>query len=361
MIIGKELNELDTPALWVDLDIMERNIYIMSDFMKKAGVNWRPHTKGIKVPEIAHMLIESGAMGVTCAKQSEAEVLASAGIKDILIANQVVGRIKVVRLVNLQKHADVMVAVDSLSNATELSDAAKEKGVQIRVLIEVNIGMNRCGLDPGPKVLDLARHVSELPGIRFMVLMGYEGHLMGIQDPVEKKQLCTEAIEVLVKSANMIRQTGMEVDIVSCSGSGDYYITAYIPGITEIQAGGAVFSDVTYKKWGADTVPSIFVLATIISRTSPKRAVVDAGRKAMNGEVSLPCVQGIKGAELVALHAEHGLLDLESSDVSISVGDKVNFIVGYGDNTVYLHDYLYGVRDEKVEIVWKIQGRGKLT
>ncbi len=145
-IVGQEKWQLDTPALWVDLDLMEHNIQVLAQFFREAGVAWRPHTKGIKVPAIAHVALDAGAIGVTCAKLSEAEVLAAAGVKDILIANQVVGASKVARLASLRRHADVMVAVDSLENVQEISQTAVRAGVVIRVLIEVNTGMNRCGM-----------------------------------------------------------------------------------------------------------------------------------------------------------------------------------------------------------------------
>jgi D-serine deaminase-like pyridoxal phosphate-dependent protein len=285
----------------------------------------------------------------------------ASGIKDILIAHQVVGPDKISRLVNLQRHADVMVSVDSLDNVKNISQAAADLDVKVRVLVEVNIGMNRCGLTPGQAVVDLSKQIASLPGIRFAGLMGYEGHLMGIEKHEEKKRCVEEAIGLLVQSAEMVRAAGLEVGIVSTGGSGDYSISAHIPGITEIQAGGAVFTDVLYRKWGVETMPSLFIISTVVSRTSPLRAVVDAGRKAMNSEAAMPEIVGVPGAKLISTHAEHGLLDLNGPQVPVRVGDKVNFIVGYGDNTVYLHDQLYGVRKGKVELVWDIQGRGKLA
>ena len=233
MITGKEYTEIETPALWVDLDIMESNISLLASYFKHAGINWRPHTKGIKVPAIAHKLIDAGVIGITCAKLSEAEVMVASGIKDILIAHQVVGPDKISRLVNLQRHADVMVSVDSLDNVKNISQAAVDLGVKVRVLVEVNIGMNRCGLTPGQAVVDLAKQIASLPGISFAGLMGYEGHLMGIEKFEEKKRCVEEAIGLLVQSAEMVRAAGLEVAIVSTGGSGDYSISALVPGVTE--------------------------------------------------------------------------------------------------------------------------------
>ena len=339
---------------------LERNIAKMGQFIAAANVNWRPHTKGIKIPAIAHKLITAGAIGVTCAKLGEAEVMAAAGIRDILIASQVVGWTKATRLANLQHHADVMVAVDSLDNGHQLSEAACQAGVSIRVLVEVNTGMDRCGVQPGESALNLAKQINELPGLSFSGVMGWEGHTVGMADPDEKKRCVFQAVESLVATAQMIRSAGLAAPIVSCGGSGSYRITSLIPGVTEVQAGGAVLGDVTYAQWGAQTEPGLFILATVISRPVPDRAVVDAGRKAMNGEVSMPVARNFPGLHLKKLNAEHGILMVDDPSARLKVGEKLDFIAGYGDNTVFLHDYLFGVRNGKVEIAWEIQGRGRL-
>ena len=358
--IGCDKNELDTPALWVDLDILERNIAKMAQFLQAAGVDWRPHTKGIKIPAIAHKLITAGAIGITCAKLGEAEVMAAAGIQDIMIANQVVGKTKATHLANLCHHADVIVSVDSLENVRQLSEAACQAGVAIRVVVEVNTGMDRCGVQPGEHAVELAKQIADLPGLRFSGVMGWEGHTVGIEDPEEKKRCIHLAVELLLTSAQMIRSTGLAAPIVSCGGSGSYRITALIPGITEVQAGGAALGDITYAEWGAQTEPGLFILATVISRPVPERAVVDAGRKAMNGEVAMPVLRNFPGLKVKKLNAEHGILVIEDPKLVLNVGDKLDFIAGYGDNTVFLHDNLFGVRNGKVEIVWEVQGRGRL-
>ena len=360
-IVGQEKWQLDTPALWVDLDLMESNIQTLAQFFKGAGVAWRPHTKGIKVPAIAHMALDAGAIGVTCAKLSEAEVLAAAGVKDILIANQVVGASKVARLVSLRRHADVMVAVDSLENVQNISQIAVRAGVVVRVLIEVNTGMNRCGLEPGAPVVEFARQIAALPGIDLAGLMGWEGHVAALKDAEEKQRRCREAVGLLLRSADMCRAAGFRISIVSGGGSGTYQITARMPGMTEIQAGGAIFTDVTYRSWGVDLDCSLFVLATVVSRPTPTRAVIDAGRKAMGGESTMPQVKAVAGARLVKMNAEHGILELDGARIPLKVGDKIDLVVGYGDNTVFLHDHLFGVRNGKIETAWAIQGRGKLS
>jgi D-serine deaminase-like pyridoxal phosphate-dependent protein len=360
MNIGIRKDDLDTPALWVDLDKMERNISRLASYFREAGVGWRPHTKGIKVPAIAHKCIAAGAIGVTCAKLAEAEVMAAAGVKDILIANQVVGPIKATRLVNIQRHADVMVAVDSVHNAQEISRAATSRGVRVRVLIEVNSGMDRCGVEPGQPVVDLAMNVAALPGIHLAGVMAWEGHVVAMKDPVEKARVCEASVKKLTDSAELCRKAGLRIDIVSCGGSGSYQITSHLPGVTEIQAGGAVFTDVTYAGWGVPLEPSLFVLATVVSRPAATRAVCDAGQKTIDNIVSSPKVMGYEGVRVKGLSAEHGTLELAGAEVPLKVGDKIDLMTSYGDFTVYKHDYLYGVRSGMVETQWSVQARGAL-
>jgi D-serine deaminase-like pyridoxal phosphate-dependent protein len=361
MTIGGDSSTLDTPVMWVDLDLMERNIAHLSSFFRHAGVGWRPHIKGIKVPEIALLLVDAGAIGVTCAKLSEAEVMAAAGIGDILIANQVVGPVKMARLANLRRETDVMVAVDSIENAQEISQAASIAGAGIRILVEVDSGLHRCGVQPGQPAVDLATRIEELPGLQVAGVMAWEGHTRRIADPDEKERACKEAVGSLVQSGEAIRAAGLEAPIVSCGGSGTHRITSHIPGVTEIQAGGAIFSDVAYRSWGVETDCSLFVRATVVSRPTRTRAVVDAGFKAMSGWIAMPEPRGVPGARLAVLDAEHGIMELDSADVSLQVGDKIDFIIGYGDTTVYMHDHLLGMRHGRVETLWDVQARGKLT
>ncbi len=361
MTLDGDAVALDTPVLWVDLDLMERNIANLSAFFRQAGVSWRPHIKGIKVPEIALQLVDAGAIGVTCAKLSEAEVMAAAGIRDILIANQVVGPIKVARLAHFRRHAEVIAAMDSMENAQEISQAASSAAVRIRIVVEVDSGMHRSGVKPGQPAVDLALGIAELPGLEVAGVMTWEGHVRRIENPDEKKAKCLEAVGSLVESAEMIRTAGLEAPIVSCGGSGTHKITALIPGVTEIQAGGAIFSDVAYRSWGVETDCSLFVRATVVSRPTRTRAVVDAGYKAMNGWEAMPEPRGVPGARLTVLDAEHGTMELDSADVSLQVGDRIDFVIGYGDTTIFLHDHLLGMRNGRVETVWDIQARGKLT
>jgi D-serine deaminase-like pyridoxal phosphate-dependent protein len=359
--VGLEKTALDTPVLWVDLDLLESNITRLAAHFKAAGVGWRPHTKGMKVPAIAHKAIAAGAIGVTCAKLGEAEVMAAAGIRDILIANQIVGAKKIERLVNLQRHAEVKVAVDCEANILEIGQAAVAKGVEVGLLVDVNNGMNRTGVAPGQPALELSRLAHATAGVRYLGLMAYEGHAIEIDDSGLKRQKIEEAVGLLAMSAELCREAGLPVQILSGGGSGTYKVTPFLPGITEIQAGGAIFSDIAYQAWEVETTPCLFVRATVTSRAVPNRLVFDAGWKALPAWFAYkPKAIGLAGVASMAMSAEHGVVTLEAPNDAVHVGDAFDFIVGYGDMTVFLHDQLYGVRAGIVEVVWDIQGRGKL-
>ncbi len=359
--IGSPKIELDTPALWVDLEHLEQNIATLARLFKGAGVQWRPHTKGIKIPAIAHKLIAAGAIGVTCAKLSEAEVMAAAGITDILVANQITGKHKLPRLANLCRHADVKVAVDSAENVAAIGAAATTVGTEVGVVIEVNTGMERSGVLPGAATLALARNITKTPGVRFCGLMSWEGQTLTIKDPDQKRQAVEQSIAQMTSSADLCRSNNIAVEIVSGGGSGTYAITPFLPGMTEIQAGGAIFCDVAYQSWGVDLKPALFVQTTVTSRPTPQRIICDAGYKTLPAFFSPPQPQGLaETIEKVAFSAEHGIVTLQSPNETLRVGDLLDFIVGYGDATVYLHEVMYGVRHGIVETAWPVLGRGKL-
>ncbi len=360
--VGRPREALDTPVLLVDLPTMESNIQRMADtIIHKAGVNWRPHTKGIKSPAIAHKLLEAGAMGVTCAKLGEAEVMAAAGIKDILVANQIVGPQKITRLVNLRKHADVIVAVDNEQNVRDLDQAAQEKGVCLRLVIEVNTGMNRAGVEPGEPTLALAKKIAACPGLQFSGLMTWESPALRITDPDEKRRVVTETLTLLTDTAHLCRTNNLPVEIVSCGGTGTYWISAFHPGITEIQAGGGIFCDRNYHhNFGVDHPYALTVYATVTSRPNPTRIIIDAGRKTTSVETASPEPVGLDNVASIGLSAEHGKIELSQPSDTPHVGDRLELIVGYADVTVALHDALYGIRNGIIETVWPLLGRGRL-
>jgi D-serine deaminase-like pyridoxal phosphate-dependent protein len=360
-MIGCSKWDLDTPALLLDLAVMERNIDRMATTFRAAGVNWRPHTKAIKVPQLAYKLMDAGAHGITCAKLGEAEVMAAAGISNILIANQIVGDTKIARLIALLDRADVIVAVDNADNVRALGAAASGAGKVLPVVIEVDLGMNRAGVQPGADTLALARLISECPGLRFAGLMGWEGQTIRIADREEKQRAVAAAVKLLTDSAGLCREQGLPVEIVSCGGTGTYQFTANLPGVTELQAGGGIFGDMTYREYmHVDHECAVTVLATVTSRPVSTRIITDTGKKTMSSDSAVPVPLIVPRVASVGLSAEHAAIKLVEPDTAIKIGDKIEFVVGYTDTTTMLHDEIYALRDGRVEVVWQVAGRGKL-
>jgi D-serine deaminase-like pyridoxal phosphate-dependent protein len=352
---------LDTPALLADLDILESNIAHIAQLCRANRVQWRPHFKGHKTLEIAQMQISAGAIGITCAKLGEAEVLADNGIKDILIANQIVGFPKVTRLMHLLGQADVIVAVDSRENALELAEATQASRRTLRVVIEVNTGTNRAGVEPGEPVLALAAEIARHPGLRLVGVMGWEAHTTAIADPAEKEKAVAAAIGLLTTSADACRKAGHDIRIVSCGGTGTLHYCVKQPGVTEVQVGGGVMNDGHYRwHYNIDLPFSLTVLATVTSRPTPTRVILDAGRKSMSIETAVPRPLRVPGVREVRLYAEHAQLELEAPSDWPRVGDRVEFVPGYTDSTVHLHEEIVAFRGEQINAVWKVVGRGKI-
>ena len=351
---AKTLSELDTPALWVELDALERNIAQLARHFAAAQVRWRPHMKGIRVPAIAQKAVAAGAIGVTCATIREAEAMAASGIRDILIANEMVGERKTTRLAKLSQRSDAKVIVDSEANIGELSRAATAQATSIGVLIDVNTGMNRTGLLPGPAVVRLAKAVEQSESLRFLGLMTWEGHTLEIADDELRARATTGAIDQLLDMAEACRAAGLDVAIVSGGGSGTYKTTPFIQGMTEIQAGGAIFSDVIYQSWGVETEPCLFVRTIVSSRPAPERIVVDAGFKTLPVWHAQPRCASLAAVKSHVSSAEHGIITLEQPDERVKVGDMLDFVVGYTDSTIILHRKLYGLRRGRVELVWDL-------
>lgn len=359
-IVGQSKLAVDTPALLIDLPAMERNIARMAAFFADKRAKLRPHAKTHKCPIIAHKQLEAGnAVGITCAKLGEAEALVEGGIRDILIANQIVGPQKIARLVGLAHHADLMVAVDDLANVAELSAAASVARVQLGVLVEVNLGMNRCGVEPGEPALALARKVAEARGLRFMGLQGYEGHLVFTPNPDERRERTLAAMKCLVDTRREIEAAGLEVRIVSGGGTGTYNVTGSFPGVDEVQAGSYVFMDTKYRSVGLDFELALTVLTTVISRPTPQVAITDAGLKVITNDFVMPEVKGIAGATVAKLSEEHGKVEFSSPNADIKIGSKLEFVVSHGCTTINLHDRYYALRDGRIEAVWMIAARGK--
>lgn len=357
--IGTHRSEIDTPALLVDLDVMERNIAIMSDFYRDRPAKLRPHFKSPKTPAIAKRLLAAGAIGMTCAKVGEAEVLVEDGFRDILIANQVVGAAKLARLAQLAKRADMMVAVDSQPGIELLAEATHRAGVSVRVLVEVDIGMHRCGVRSSQDALDLARRVTACRSLRLAGLMGYEGHAVMRPDRAERRQLVDAAMATLLDAAEHLRQGGLEVGIISAGGTGTYDMTGTTEGVTEIQAGSFVLMDGRYRQVDLPFECALSLRTTVLSVPAPGTAIVDAGMKAITFEFGRPTIKDLPGVTLQVLSEEHGHLIVDGA--VLAVGQHVELVPSHSDTTVNLHDWMFGLRGDRVEEIFRIEGRGKFT
>ncbi|CAA9539039.1 MAG: low-specificity D-threonine aldolase [uncultured Thermomicrobiales bacterium] len=361
-IVGRSVAELDTPALLVDVDAMDRNIAHIAATLGEVGVAWRPHAKGHKTPAIAHRQLAAGAIGITCAKLGEAEVFAASGVRDILVANQIVGPLKTRRLAALvaATGADVMVAVDNPANVAELDAAAAGFNVRPRVVVEVDSGMERCGVAPGAASLELARRIADTPNLRFAGLMAWEGHATSLAEHGPRRAEIAAAVGRLVETAEACRAAGLPVGIVSCGGSGTYLHAARQTGITEVQAGGATLGDFWYRELESPVEPALALMAGVTSRPTADRIVVDAGRKSVDPSLRVPRPRGLDGVRAIAFSAEHGTISLDRPAEEPRPGDRVFFDIGYHDQCVHLHEALYAVRDGTVLAVWPTLARGKL-
>jgi D-serine deaminase-like pyridoxal phosphate-dependent protein len=351
-----QVSEIDTPALLVDLDVLESNIARMAKYLREAGCNLRPHVKVHKTPAIAHRQVKAGAIGLTCAKVSEAEVMANAGISDILIANQIVGRFKVERLAGLAREVEVAVAFDDAANAEEISREALRQGSTVGAVVELELGMNRAGVLPGAQALALARRIRELKGLRFKGIMGYEGHLQKVEKYKDREEAVCASLRPLTETANMLKQEGIPCEIVSAGGTNSYSIASKVPGVTEIQSGSYVFMDVMHDIEVVDFDHALTVLSTVTSRPKPDRAIVDAGVKCFEGFGNKP-KSITPGIEVAYLSEEHGVLKLDGA--SPKVGDRLSFFPYYAPTTVNLYDSFYCSRGRYVETRWDILARGK--
>ena len=361
-LVGQPIELIDTPAPLVHLDALERNITRMSrTIIDEAGVGWRPHTKSMKNPDLVQLCLDAGAHGITCAKLGEAEVMAAAGIRNILVANEVVGQTKISRLVKLCETSDVKVCVDNLDNVRQIDQTAAAAGVRPQVLIEVDVGMGRAGVKPGQPVVDLAKEISDAANVELVGLQTWESHTLAIADESEKKRQIISALSLFTDSADQVRKAGIPLEIISCGGTGTYWISAFAPGITEVEAGGGIFGCAKYRNdFGVDLEPALTILTTVTSRPDSDRIICDAGFKASGKGFGEPEVLDCGEVKSFKFSAEHGSIFLAQDHTSPRSGDQIEFVPGYSDATVFLHDCLYGVRAGRVESVWPVVGRGKL-
>lgn len=363
--IGRPTSELDTPVLLLDLDRFERNVQRLASVIHAGGKSWRPHSKGHKSPWIAGYQRSQGAIGVTCAKVSEAEVMVEHGVPSVLIANELVTTTKLERLVRLLDRAEVICCADAAGTADLAAQVGEAAGVEIPMLVDLNIGMDRTGTTPGKDALELARRIHRATGTRFAGIMGYEGHVLTLWPPEERARATEEAIAGLRETTALIEADGIPVGIVSGAGSGNHVEASAIPGLTELQAGGACFMDRFYgvechmEEQGFEY--ALAILTTVTSRPTPDRVITDAGFKTLSTREEMPSlVIGHEELDLNYLSAEHGSWHVFKPGPPIRVGDQLMLLPDYHDSTTFRHDEMVGTRDGVVERIIPLLGRGKL-
>ncbi len=363
--IGMPLADVDTPSLILELGAFERNLARLKESLANATVAVRPHAKSHKCPEIALRQIALGAVGVCCQKVSEAEAMIDGGVADVLIANEVVGAPKLERLAALAKRARIAVCADDAGNVAALDAAARAAGVKLDVLVEINVGANRCGVEPGAAAVALARRIAEAKSLRFGGLQAYHGSAQHLRGVGERRAAVDAAVAKVKATLAGLDAAGIRCPKVTGAGTGTYAFEAASSVYTEIQPGSYIFMDADYAKneWTESGIPrfehSLFVWTTVMSRTTPDRAIVDAGLKASSVDSGMPRVAAADGAEYVRASDEHGVLKLNGA-AGYAVGDQLKLIPGHCDPTVNLYDDLVCVRDGRVEAIWPISARGAL-
>jgi len=361
------VHDLETPAVLIDLDIMERNLARMAEYCRQHGLALRPHAKTHKIPELAHRQIKSGASGITVAKLGEAEVMVDAGLTDLLIAYPIVSREKTMRLAALAERASLTVSLDSEASAREISRSAHERGVRIGLLVELDIGFRRCGIPQPEEAVALARLIQDLPNVDFRGLMFYPGHFM-VSEP-ERRRLLEDANARLRRFYEAFDRAGFPIDIVSGGSTPTAYISHEFLGVTEIRPGMYIFNDRTMVGLGVARLEdcALSVLVTVVSTAVPGRAIIDGGSKTLSSDRyrvgdgrGFGLVREDPEAELEALSEEHGHLDISRSRRPYRVGERLTIIPNHVCAVMNLHDEVYGVRGDQVEAVWRVAARGRV-
>lgn len=369
---GRGLNgltkaDLTTPCLLVDLDLLEANINKMGAHTRAAKLNLRPHGKTHKCPEIAQRQIKAGALGLCVATIREAEAMAAAGIRGLLITSELVGKPKIERLIKLTRRApDTMSAVDSLVHAQQLSDAASAAKINLNILLDVDPAGRRTGVPPGETAIKLAEQIARLPNLKLRGIHGYSGvssHVSGFE---ARRNHSFKVMTPVIETFTALQRRGLPLELMSGGSTGTYNIDTELKGMTELQVGSYVFMDVDYRAIGGkagtiyeDFAPSLSVMATIISKSYDDHATTDAGIKAFATDRAkfLPEVKGATGVTLGYGGDEHGILVFNNPSRAFKIGDRVEFIVPHCDPNVNLYDRLYCVRGEQVVDVWRTVGR----
>jgi 3-hydroxy-D-aspartate aldolase len=362
--LGMPLDAIDTPALLLDLEAFDHNLGHMAQRVAVAGLRLRPHAKVHKCPEIARRQVAHGAVGVCCQKVSEAEVMVAGGIRDVLVANEVVGPAKLARLAQLARYAKVGVCVDDPGNARDLARAARAAGASLDVLVELDVGASRCGVAPGAEAVGLAWTVASLEGLRFAGLQAYQGAAQHLRTHGERRTAIDQTVDLVRRTLDDLHRAGLPAPRVTGAGTGTFPLEAASGVFQELQAGSYIFMDADYARnldedgrMVSEFRHSLYILATVMSRPAPGRAVVDAGLKAHSVDSGMPLVADTPGARYTRVSDEHGVIEFDGP-CGWELGQRIRLIPGHCDPTVNLYDWIVGLRHGRVEAIWPISARG---
>lgn len=366
--IGMALEEVDTPALLLDLDAFERNLDRMAAAIADKPVKLRPHSKSHKCAVIGLAQMARGAVGLCCQKVGEAEAMVAGGVPNVLISNQIVGRPKLLRLAALSKQAEwVGVCADHPDNVAQLNDAAEAMNATINVLVEIDTGAARCGVAPGQAAVDLAKQIDSATNLNFSGLQAYQGRAQHIRDYAERQQAADAGVVLTRETVEALSAAGLDCEIVGGAGTGTFQFETAGGIHNELQAGSYVFMDADYGKnfdaggeFFQDFDNSLFVYVTVMSAPTEDRALVDAGLKALAMDSGPPAVAGMPEVAFGRASDEHGILDTSKTNHPVRLGDKLKLIPGHCDPTVNLYDWYVGYRGNRVEALWPIVARGML-
>lgn len=361
------ISELETPTLLIDLDRMERNLDRAAAYSARHNLRMRPHTKTHKTPEIGRMQLDRGAVGLTVAKVGEAEVMRASGAPDLLVAYPILGESKLRRLMEVAREVAVTMALDSSEALRQLSAAASKAGVTIGVLVEANVGQNRCGLEPGPALVALAREVQSLPGVELAGVQFYAGHIW-LTRP-DGPALFAESIGKVQQIREDFHREGVEIKILSGGSTPLIFHSHEFEGMNEIRPGTYIFNDLSEVAAGAAALDdcAVTIMATVVSAPRPGQALIDGGSKTFTSDAipwsedkTFGLVTEAPSARLYSLNEEHGYLDVSKAERELKVGDRVRVIPNHVCVTVNMQEKIYGIRGETVEQEWVVAARGKL-
>ncbi len=366
--IGMPLEDVDTPALLLDLDAFERNLDRMAEKLKGKPVKLRPHSKSHKCAVIGLAQMARGAVGLCCQKVGEAEAMVAGGVLNVLVSNQIVGRPKLLRLAALSKQAEWLgVCVDHPDNVDQLNEAAAAMDATLNVLVEIDTGAGRCGVAPGQAAVDLAKQIDSATNLVFAGLQAYQGRAQHVRTYAERQAAAEAGVALTRETVEALAAAGLDCEIVGGAGTGTFQFETAGGVHNELQAGSYVFMDADYGKnlnpdggFFDDFENSLFVYVTVMSTPTEARALVDGGLKALAMDSGPPAVADMPEVAFGRASDEHGILDISKTNQPVWLGDKLKLIPGHCDPTVNLYDWYVGYRGNRVEALWPIAARGLL-